>query len=507
MIPVLIVEDEYLVRMGLRTTIEWERFGFKVVGDASSAEKGLELYQQHHPFLILTDIRMAPMDGLEMIARIRAQDDTVHFFIISAYSEFEYAQKAIRQGVDLYIDKARFSQEDIHQALDKVRADYQRRQLPSSPPPNLHTARLPKLNELDGRLFREQPLQWCRAQGLSATGGMVGALRYNRSLSPVQNLPQLADILAGMLQQASLPHVLFQHQGFVVAILDTQDAAAAANACRRATNTLEKYTDSVVCMGISPFGPNSPLPQALYNACCHCNNAVFNYHSTAESPPCQEPILTKDSLRAACQNIQLMVHSGQPEKATQQIHQLLQQAGHYRALERVVFLLANLLENLNPSLSASTLLLEALQLDSIEKIQNFFSAQLENLPHTPPPKQAGYIDEILLYISEHLNADLSLKTIAARFHLSPNYLGKLFRRQTGVHLNSYVVSCRMNKACTLIRTTGEPIGKIGAMVGIENPHYFSKLFKDTTGQSPHQYRSSLLNEPPIHPEPGGLSQP
>ena len=92
MIPVMIVEDEFLVRVGLRSIVEWETHGFRVVADAASAEKGLELYETHRPHLILTDIRMAPMNGLEMMRRIRERDRDVHFIVISAYSEFQYAQ-------------------------------------------------------------------------------------------------------------------------------------------------------------------------------------------------------------------------------------------------------------------------------------------------------------------------------------------------------------------------------------------------------------------------------
>ena len=124
MIPVLIVEDEFLVRVGLQSMIDWEKYGFCVVADAPNGEKALELYHQYHPRLILTDIRMSPMDGLELMKRIREIDQSVHFVVISAYSEFEYAQQAIRYGVELYLNKSCFTTEDIDPVLQRIAAQY-----------------------------------------------------------------------------------------------------------------------------------------------------------------------------------------------------------------------------------------------------------------------------------------------------------------------------------------------------------------------------------------------
>ena len=125
MIPVMIVEDEFLVRLGLKSLIDWNAYGFQIVADASDGQSALRLYQQYKPYLILTDIRMEPMDGLALMEEIRRQDPDVKFIIISAYSDFAYAQKAISFGVELYLSKSTLKNEELVQVLPRIRAAYE----------------------------------------------------------------------------------------------------------------------------------------------------------------------------------------------------------------------------------------------------------------------------------------------------------------------------------------------------------------------------------------------
>lgn len=99
-----------------------------------------------------------------------------------------------------------------------------------------------------------------------------------------------------------------------------------------------------------------------------------------------------------------------------------------------------------------------------------------------------YVETVISYIKSHLSENLSIQSLADMIHLSPNYLGKVFYQKTGAFLNNYITGCRMNKACELLRGTDLPVNTIGIMIGISNPHYFSKLFRDTVGSSPSKYR-------------------
>ena len=115
---ILIVEDEVRIRNGMANLIE-HHTEHTVIGEAQNGEEGLEMALLYMPDLIITDIRMPVMDGLEMMRRLRAQDGDWHFVILSGYSEFEYAKKAIQYGADDYLMK-QLAPDDVINLLDSI---------------------------------------------------------------------------------------------------------------------------------------------------------------------------------------------------------------------------------------------------------------------------------------------------------------------------------------------------------------------------------------------------
>ncbi|HYE11658.1 MAG TPA: response regulator, partial [Patescibacteria group bacterium] len=122
MYKVLIVDDELLVRVGLKTTIDWEANGFKVVAEASNGEQGYEQYKKHMPDVIITDIKMPKKDGLWLVEEVRKEDHHAKILVLTCYDEFSYARKALKVGADDYILKSEIEDEDLvatMQALKK----------------------------------------------------------------------------------------------------------------------------------------------------------------------------------------------------------------------------------------------------------------------------------------------------------------------------------------------------------------------------------------------------
>ncbi|MEK4652691.1 response regulator [Niallia sp. FSL W8-0954] len=102
---VLIVDDEPVIREGLPYIIDWQEYGFEIVGAAQNGKEGIKLINEYQPDLVITDIRMPEMDGLEMIQTAQKRGETFYSIILSGYSEFTYAQKAIRLGTVSYLLK------------------------------------------------------------------------------------------------------------------------------------------------------------------------------------------------------------------------------------------------------------------------------------------------------------------------------------------------------------------------------------------------------------------
>lgn len=120
MITAMIVDDENLVRMGLRKTIPWSDLGIDIVAEAEDGERGLEAALHHRPDLIITDIKMPFMDGVEFMRRVRENGLDAQFIVLSGYSDFEYAKGAIRYGAMDYIVKP-VENGKLVEALNRIR--------------------------------------------------------------------------------------------------------------------------------------------------------------------------------------------------------------------------------------------------------------------------------------------------------------------------------------------------------------------------------------------------
>lgn len=141
MIPVMIVDDEFIVRVGMRSMVDWNKYGYEVVAEASNGQEGLAQFRKYRPRLIFCDINMPDMSGLEMLEEIRKIDQDVACVILTAYQEFSYAQQAIRLGTTEYVIKATMLTEDIVSLLKRL---YSRLALEEAPDAERETRRQEK---------------------------------------------------------------------------------------------------------------------------------------------------------------------------------------------------------------------------------------------------------------------------------------------------------------------------------------------------------------------------
>lgn len=487
MIPVMIVEDEFLVRVGLRSMIDWEEHGFRVVADAASGEKGLNLFLKHRPYLIICDIRMSQMDGLEMMRRIREIDPEVKFIIVSAFSEFEYAQRAIEYGVELYLSKSCFTADDLAPVLARIARQYQKSALAGRPESQREA--LPELD--DPAAVR----RWFEGLRIVDARKVVVACRPDRSSANPIALPLLATLAREVMNKETFFSSVFVQDIFVVMLLARAEPEQIEAALKRLGDTTLEYCCAPVYAGVSAhFTLPDYLPQAVSDARKACNGFLFDksvlvrvYQREATDSELDKRI------RLMCGEIQACVYAGDPKGADELVRKAVLSAESYRSLERIMFLIIMNLEKFDRSILVSAAF-DAAMCDDLQEIARTLSQWAQALcARKDVQPERNCVDEIIEYVSNHLQEDISLGRLAERHHFSPNYLGQLFYQKTGVYLNAYVTNLRINKASELLLKTDLSIGKIGHLVGIDDPHYFSKLFKNRMGVSPNKYRG-MWNE-------------
>lgn len=120
MLKVLVVDDESVVRRGIVLGVDWAAMGCVVVGEATNGEEGIAAVERYSPNLIITDVRMPRMDGIEMMNRLREKGCRAHVIVLTAYSDFSYARSALQFGADDYLLKP-FRDQELVAAIDRVR--------------------------------------------------------------------------------------------------------------------------------------------------------------------------------------------------------------------------------------------------------------------------------------------------------------------------------------------------------------------------------------------------
>lgn len=126
MMKVVVVEDEELVRRGIVLAVDWVSVDCVVIGEAADGEEGLEVIRRYQPDLVITDIKMPKLDGIEMLRQLRAEGNRVHVVLLTAYSDFDYAQAALKLGAVDYLLKP-FHDGELEAAVQRVRAREQPR--------------------------------------------------------------------------------------------------------------------------------------------------------------------------------------------------------------------------------------------------------------------------------------------------------------------------------------------------------------------------------------------
>lgn len=120
MLKVLVVDDEELVRKGIVMQTVWETLGCEVIGEASNGEEGLDAVQKYHPDLIICDIRMPKMDGIQMLTILREQHNNTYVIFLTAYSDFQYAKSAIKLSASDYLLKP-FEDDEFEEAIIRIK--------------------------------------------------------------------------------------------------------------------------------------------------------------------------------------------------------------------------------------------------------------------------------------------------------------------------------------------------------------------------------------------------
>jgi len=530
MYRLLIADDEELVRRGLGALLAREAPAIAVVGSARDGVDALELAQRTAPDIVLTDIKMPGLSGLDLIERLHDALPEAHYIILSGYDEFAYARRAIALGVEEYLLKPVDPDELLAllaRLQGRIDAERRDRQLRSAA---LRIAAEQSVRRLLGGLDLPDTETQSFVPSLYA-GAAWGLFLVQPPYVPAGGRerpaePDRARVVAVCRRALPESIVVEDAYGYVCVLfsLENDDTAPVAAMAGQLYQALGAAGLPAAVIAARPrtgtaaigAGYGEALDVAEYHQLRVAEGPVFCWEvlpagARADRWPVL-PVGRRDALLDA-------IAHGIEADAERAVRALMVYArenlapGALRALwlELVVLVIHHaqgfgvradaLLEpEHNRRLFAAGTVDVARLEDELVALATRAAREARLLQHSGAPR--GAIAELRSYIEDHPAADLSINTLARRMHLNAKYLGEVFKAATGEPLGEFVIRVRMRHACALLAHSSLKVYAVAEQVGYGSPKHFATMFRALIGVSPAEYRAQRREEPsPQEPAP------
>ena len=435
---ILIVEDEIKIRRGLASLIS-KHTEHIVVGEAKNGLEGFEMAERFQPDLVITDVRMPVMDGLEMIRRMREKKMPQLFLILSGYSEFEYARKAIKYGCEDYLLKP-LAPEDITETLRRIEEKLEKE---IKPPEKVERIFRDYLIGNGEQQFNEEEL--AKKAGFSADGRYIMISAYmnwsgiDQKKNCVQWLEKLKEIYRKKLREQYMYSMVLGEDR----LLDNAQIQAFEPEEYQYPRYLEHRMQEAV------LGSH---PEELRAA----GTEFMNVMRTIKVRPAQ----ISESYMKMCSFLFTLLYD--------------MRKNIYDQMEKL-----EPIKNIGAAVTSQNL----------EKI---FSEILHVIAEGIEQKEniRNYaIRRAIDYIRLHYQESISLEDVAGRLDITPEYLSTLFNREMGQNFSVFLKKFRISHAKRLLKGTNKKIYEISKEVGYTDPKYFNRVFKEEEGVSPGDYRA------------------
>ncbi|EOS65348.1 helix-turn-helix domain-containing protein [Oscillibacter sp. 1-3] len=523
---VLLVDDEEDIRVGIGRKMDWTALGFALVGEAENGLEALDLAEALEPDVVLTDIKMPFMDGLELCRILTERLPAAKFVVFSGFDEFEYAKRAIRMNVFEYILKPISAAElggvlrRLKDRLDTERTERQntealRRRYEES---------LPVLRELfyahllEGRVPPDQAAERAARLELDVTGdAWAAALAHvdgapDRELAALSVQQLLDENLA--LEGWSCRAFLYGDAAAVLAVSrDGGSVYALIQALDRVCALAESYLGLTLTMGVgAPCAGLGELAQSAAGA-----RAALDYRGLVGAgraiyigdlePGAGVRISFDENDERELAGAVRLGGEAEVREAVDRLTEKVRRSG-LAASQCNLFFLELLTCLLRLARGAGLEVEEVFGTGFTGAVQatdfSSFTAmgawclerclRIQALFRRQRTDSAGQtVERAKAYIREHYGeSDLSVERLCDHLHLSPAYFSTLFKRETGMSFTAHVTVIRMEAAAEALRNSEDKTYLIARRCGYEDANYFSYVFKKHFGVTPTKYRAGAL---------------
>ncbi len=503
MLKVLIIDDEPYVREGLKYIIEWNENGFEVCGEASNGDEGYDRILELKPDIILLDIQMPGKQGLDILKDIRNQGINGKFIIVSGYSNFDYAKKAIKYGVKDYLLKP-IDEDELLEIVLKLKKEIEEDKKSKN---YLEKNKVALRQYLLGQLILNKEINEYEDvnKELNSRGTFQVALISNSSNQyNFDNILKIEEFLINNLDEKDNIDVI-KFEDKIALVIRNINSSYANKLLNKIKKRLDEELESINFIALGEEVKDIKEIYSSYRSAKKLTNNKFLF-STLEVASNLEidkkninlNIDEKDILK----NAYTYIETGQLDRFNEYITLLkkLIKANWYKENETKVLITKSLIDFSDKLKKDYSFLFKnknifdeiidkIYRMESLEEVMDILTKGLMEISKEISIKSNNSsIKRIVKYVETNYYKDLKLETLAEIFNYNSAYLGKIFKNYTGVSFNTYLDKQRIEEGKKLLIEKNLKVYEVCELIGYKNIDYFHSKFKKYVGVSPLNYK-------------------
>lgn len=493
----LIIDNEPIIREGLKSVIPWDEYGYHVCGTAVDGRDGLNKIRVYQPDLLLLDIRMPGLSGIDLVHQLRKENIDCNIIVLSAYSSFSYAKELMGLGIDFYLLKP-IDENELVEILEKIELERRKEKQIQD-----QLILLNQMNEENSlRLLLEGKIEEVSQDTLSIYKNKnFQVARFSSELKRV-NDQWLRDQVSNDSEQIKLIrkdnhyHLLFidKRESFVKQFLLT------------IMDRFSLYGDNDVVMMLGDLvdGPEKIIhsytqtKELIDIHFCFSEEKVLSYDHLDKNNSEDIQELEEIDKQKLFHYIEFGDHQNINKKGEklEQYYQFVRYPKERVQAELIEWSLSviKLIKSNYPSIeiiNENTFAQNINNQQNLQEIIKYLCKEMRKISisiNKVYPSKGNIVDKVIDYVNHYYHEDINLKFVADLFHYNNAYLGKVFKKQTGKYFNEYLHEVRINNAKKLLTHKNYKVYEISKLVGYSNSDYFYKNFKEHEGMSPKEYQ-------------------
>lgn len=512
MYSLMIVEDELLARLALKNSISWEKFNIDEIYEAQDGMEAFQKYKKYHPDILIVDINIPFMNGIELIQEIRKTDKKTKVIILSCLEDFQHAKAAIQANVSQYILKASMSVKEIEEAvlkvLDEIKAEDSgsvRRKKPGAE----EEYRSKK------SLLRKLLMQRSGAEDRQGAFKMPACLAVfhvdfeiyrecDLSEEFLNKMNFTKSIIGTTLGEAMTCYVISMEDGIYVVLAECMGEKAEEELrqlLKNAGGLIEKYTGASVYIGMGKIiYEQGSIPDEFI--AIKRKLAYYSFGEDGLSGEKEADVLKRlDKMwEETIVRMESRIRDMGLEEIAGYIERIPEFAENYE--ERLRDYWSRLINTTAVLYEKKTgCRLEELATEYMEKIrrtkeirekkevyEDFLTSIVQE--HKNQIQYSSLVEKAIEYAEKNCTHPVTLVDAAEELHVSAGYLSSVFSKEYGIGYTDFLIQNRIEKAKIFLEAGNEKMMEIAAKCGFNDHAYFTRTFKKITGMSPNDYRKN-----------------